>query len=84
MHFWRESDKETDFILLKDGSITPIESKYSKKVGMRDIKGLIKFMDKYDIGTGFVITEDYEAEERYENRIVKFIPLWKWILGIER
>lgn len=84
MHFWRESDKETDFILLKDGSITPIESKYSKKVRMRDIKGLTKFMDKYDIETGFVITEDYEAEEQYEDRVIKFIPLWKWILGIKR
>jgi len=83
-HFWRESGKETDFILSKDGSVTPIESKYSKKVRMRDVKGLTKFMDKYDIMTGFVITEDYEAEEQYKNRIVKFIPLWKWILGIER
>ncbi len=51
---------------------------------MRDIKGLTKFMDKYDIGTGFVITEDYEAEERYEDRVIKFIPLWKWLIGIKR
>jgi predicted AAA+ superfamily ATPase len=79
-HFWRESGKETDFILSKDNSVLPIESKYSKHIRMRDIKGLIKFMDQFDVGTGLVITEDYEAEKIDNGRIIRFVPLWKWIL----
>jgi predicted AAA+ superfamily ATPase len=47
---------------------------------MRDIKGLIKFMDQFDVGTGLVITEDYEAEKIDNGRIIRFVPLWKWIL----
>lgn len=82
-HFWRDSGKEVDFILLKDTSIIPIESKYSSKVRIREIKGLIKFMKKYDIETGFVITDDYETTEKYGNKIIEFIPLWKWILRPE-
>lgn len=78
-HFWRDGDKEVDFILLKDESIIPIESKYSTTVRIRDIKGLIQFMEKYDVRTGFVVTEDYEATEEQEDKIIRFVPLWKWI-----
>jgi len=27
-----------------------------------------------------IISWDYEAEEKYEGKIIKFIPLWKWLL----
>jgi hypothetical protein len=80
-HFWRESGKETDFVLSKDNLVLPIESKYSKHIRMRDIKGLIKFMDQFDVGTGLVITEDYEAEKIDNGKIIRFVPLWKWILN---
>jgi hypothetical protein len=80
-HFWRESGKETDFVLSKDNLVLPIESKYSKHIRMRDIKRLIKFMDQFDVGTGLVITEDYEAEKIDNGKIIRFVPLWKWILN---
>lgn len=78
--FWRERDKEVDFIISKNKEIFPVEVKYAAKVRVKKIKGLIKFMDEYKIREGTVITEDYEATERYENKIIKFIPLWKWLL----
>jgi len=28
-----------------------------------------------------VITWDYEAEEKTNGKSIKFIPLWKWLLG---
>jgi len=68
---------------LQDGSqILPIESKYSSKIRMRDLKGLLRFMDKFGVDTGFVITEDYEALEVYKGFNIQFVPLWKYLLGI--
>jgi len=80
-HFWRDAGREVDFVALKDESIIPIESIYSSKVGIRDVKGMIKFMEKYNVKRGFVITEDYEATEKLEDKVIIFVPLWKWIFG---
>jgi predicted AAA+ superfamily ATPase len=27
-----------------------------------------------------VITYDHESSEKYENYLIKFIPVWKWML----
>lgn len=78
--FWRERDKEVDFVILRDKEIIPIEVKYSKKVRLKEIKGLTKFIEEYKIKQGFVITEDYEAKEMVKGRIIRFIPLWKWLI----
>ena len=42
---------------------------------------MIKFMEKYNIKRGFVITEDYEATEKLEDKVIIFVPLWKWVFG---
>jgi len=83
-HFWREKSKEVDFIKIKNKKIIPVESKYSKEVRMKDLRGLIKFMEKFKINEGKVITEDYEKVEKINNKKIKFIPLWKWLLEDER
>lgn len=30
-----------------------------------------------------VITFDYQGEEKIENKKIKFIPLWKWLVDIK-
>ena len=80
--FWREANQEVDFVLQDGSQILPIESKYSSKIRMRDLKGLLRFMDKFGVDTGFVITEDCEALEVYKGFNIQFVPLWKYLLGI--
>ena len=80
--FWREANKEVDFVLQDGSQILPIESKYSSKIRMRDLKGLLRFMDKFGVDTGFVITENCEALEVYKGFNIQFVPLWKYLLGI--
>ncbi|MBE9483877.1 MAG: ATP-binding protein, partial [Bacteroidetes bacterium] len=80
--FWREANKEVDFVLQDGSRILPVESKYTSKIRMRDLKGLLRFMDKFGVDTGLVITEDYEASEVYKGFNIQFVPLWKYVLGI--
>ncbi len=79
-HFWREQNKEVDFIVTEDKKITPIEVKYAAKVRMKDVKNLVKFMQEHKIKKGIVITEDFDAVQRHKNKIIKFVPMWKWLL----
>lgn len=69
-----------DFVRSAEKSVVPIESKYSKDVRIKDIKGLIKFMEKFKVKEGFVITENQEQNMKIEGKTVRLIPLWKWLL----
>lgn len=80
-NYWREKNKEVDFIILKDNVPIPYEIKYKSDVGKKEISGLLSFMDEFKINEGHVITSDYEAKENVNGKIVKFIPMWKWLLN---
>ncbi|MBI5180364.1 MAG: AAA family ATPase, partial [Nitrospirae bacterium] len=30
-----------------------------------------------------VLTWDYEAEERLDDKQINYLPLWKWLLGLK-
>ncbi|MEK6951597.1 MAG: ATP-binding protein [Nanoarchaeota archaeon] len=79
-YFWRERNKEVDFVIIKENQIIPIEVKYVLKVKLKDIKGMIKFLEVFKIKEGFIITGDYEAEDKIKDKKIKFIPLWRWLL----
>ena len=34
------------------------------------------------LGSGLILTEDFEGEERIEGRTIIYKPLWKWLLKI--
>ncbi len=77
--FSRIGEKEVDFIKINK-EILPVEVKYTKKVREKEIKGLIKFIDKYRFNEGIVITDSYEKEEKIKGKNITFTPLWKWLL----
>jgi len=81
--FWREGNKEVDFIV-SNKKIVPVEVKYKKNVRKKEIKSLLSFMDKFKVKEGLVITEDKEEEEKIENKKIRFVPLWKWLLEDKR
>jgi predicted AAA+ superfamily ATPase len=47
---------------------------------MREKKALIKANDELKCGDMLMITWDYEAEEEFKGKRIKFTPLWKWLL----
>ena len=38
-------------------------------------------MDKFDIGEGFIISDEEEETGKFGNRLIKYIPLWKFLLN---
>lgn len=49
----------------------------------RELKSLMKASKVLSCNDLKVITFDYQNEEHIENKKIKFIPLWKWLLDIK-
>ena len=73
-HYWREKEKEIDF--LKE--FTPVEVKFKSKIAKEDVRHIAYFTKKYGkklgIRRAYVITRDVEG--KIGN--VHLIPLWKF------
>ena len=78
--FWRKGTAEVDCVLVKNDVIMPIECKYRDNIRKKDIKGLMKFLDKFDVDTGYVVTKDRDLSEIVDDKRIVYIPLWKWLL----
>jgi len=50
---------------------------------VREIKALLKAMEKLKLNKGLVITHDLEKEENVRGKKIKYVPLWKWLSPFE-
>lgn len=76
--------REIDFVVVRNNKIDQliqcawdISNNLTKQ---REVGSLIKAMDKFNIKEGIVITYDFEGQEKIEDKIVNFIPAWKYFL----
>jgi len=81
--FYFSGKKECDFVVVQKRKVveaiqtTKIVSKINEK---REFAGLIEAMDKYGLKKGLIITKDQEDEKRIKGKIIKIVPVWKWIM----
>jgi len=83
--YWKNKEQqEVDFVVKTSQKIDQliqvgydIEDTETKK---REITAPIKAGKELNCNDLLVITWDYEAEEVVEEKKIKFIPLWKWLL----
>ncbi|MFO7985019.1 MAG: hypothetical protein R6U38_04085 [Desulfatiglandaceae bacterium] len=77
--FWRDPQKrEVDLIYTKNSGTFLIEIKIRNKIDKRDIQGLFKFMDKYKLTRGLLVTLDTEASYEKEGRKITALPYWRY------
>ena len=87
IYYWKDqSGREVDF-LVKDGlEVSELIQvcQYISNLGTkeREVKGLVKAMEEFNLESGLIITEDFEDEEKIENKKIMYLPLWKWLLSI--
>ena len=88
--YWKEygkqEGKEVDFVIKEGLKIKQlVQVTYASgrdEVERREIKSLLKAGRELKCKNLLVITWDYEGEEEIENRKIKFVPLWKWLLKL--
>lgn len=79
--FWRDAYKNEVDIVLYDDKIIPIAVKYGE---IKDIDGMLRFMELFNIKEGFVISKDEEKEQKIDSKKISVIPAWKWLLSEKR
>jgi predicted AAA+ superfamily ATPase len=88
IYCWKDYKNEVDF-LVKEGlnikqliQVTYASSK--EEIEKRELRALIKAYEifKKDKPELLIITWDYEDEMKINEKIIKCVPLWKWLLDI--
>ncbi|MBU0963091.1 MAG: ATP-binding protein [Nanoarchaeota archaeon] len=73
--FWKNGG-EIDIIY--NGA--PIEVKYQEKINSGEFKTIKEFMKKFNKKDGLILTKNEEKEIKFEEGVIKLIPVWKWLL----
>ncbi len=85
VNYWKSQDrKEVDFIVSEGKeAVSAIQVCYSlsdNQTKEREISSLVAAMDHFSLKTGTIITKDEAREIVMEKKIIKLIPIWKWLL----
>ena len=85
IYYWKNiHHEEVDFVIKEGINIKQlIQVTYASdkdEITKQEIKALLKASKELNCKDLLVITWDYENEEKYDSRKIRFIPLWKWLL----
>lgn len=80
--YWKDArQREVDFLVKRDLKVTQLIQVcwelIQPETKNRETRSLRKAMKELGVQRGLVITENEEMEEG----AIKFVPLWKWLLG---
>lgn len=82
--YWSDLIGEVDFVLKEGVKIKQLIQVCSNiedhDVKNREIKVLLKCSKTLECNNLLIITEDYEAEEKIENKTIVYQPIWRWLL----
>lgn len=85
LYYWKNAQQEeVDFVIkegLKIKELLQVCFKLdNQNTKQRELKALVKASEELKCNNLLVINDNYDAEETIENKKIKFIPLWKWLL----
>lgn len=83
--FWKnKKQQEVDFVIkdgLKPTSLIQVcWTVKNEKTKKREVEGLLSAMETFGFKKGTILTEDYEEIEKYNQKEIKYIPIWKWLI----
>ena len=73
VYFWREKYWEVDFVVKRGNRILPIEVK-SGSVNKKDTTALLRFMEKFNVKDGLIVSKDTLDRFVMNGRRVKVVP----------
>lgn len=67
-----------DLVLVTNQAILPIEIKLRESFSAKTAGSLLKFMRRFDLKKGLMITLQTETELVRNDRLIKVLPYWKY------
>ena len=83
VYYWKGiKGEEVDFVVKKANRIEHlVQVTYELEENKdREIKSLISASKELKCNSLIMLTKEYEGEEKIKNKIIRYIPLWKWLL----
>ena len=74
--FWKQQNNEVDIVFNGE----PIEVKYQSQITKSDMGSVIKFMQKFKVKRGFLITKNIFEKKQEGGREIFLIPAWLFLL----
>lgn len=86
INYWKSlNNKEVDFVISSAKKINSVIqvcfSLLDEKTKEREVSSLLECLDYFNLKEGLIITKDYERVKNFDGKRIKYIPLWKWLLG---
>ncbi len=78
--FWRDGQKEIDFIVSKTKLKIPIEVKFSNNINFNELKPIVEYLKKKRIPYGIVVTKKDLGEKVISGQKLYFIPYHLFLL----
>lgn len=78
--FWRDKHKNEVDIVIQNKTIKPLEVKFKNNISKDDLRGLLRFMEVFELKKGIVITKDIFKKEKINNKEISFLPAWYFSL----
>ena len=81
--YWKnKKGNECDFVIKLENKyqLTQVTYEYNNYSNEREIKGLLEAMDYFKCNEGTIITYDQEEIININNKKIKIVPLYKWLL----
>jgi len=75
-YFYRDPYKNEVDVIVDRNRLIPVEIKYGKI----ETKGLLSFMKKFNVKEGIILSYNQEKRIKHENKIIKVIPAFKFLL----
>jgi len=87
IYYWKSlAQEEVDFVIKRNTDVVQliqvcwdIRDIQTKN---RETKALLKAMDEFKLDSGLIITEDFEGEDDFGGKKIRYVILRKWLLGL--
>ena len=85
MYYWQSAKgHEVDFVIkegLKASQLIQVCFDVSDaETKSREIRGMVKGLNYFDLSKGTIITSDSFHEEIVDGKMLRYVPLWYWLL----
>lgn len=74
LSFWRQGEKEIDFIIIGKNKKIPIEVKFSNNLNLKKMSTLTDYMKKNKLSYGIIVTKNEMSKKNIDGKIVYCIP----------
>jgi len=82
LSFWRNGEKEIDFLINQKEKQLPIEVKFSNNINLKDLMPIIDYMKKKKINFGIIVTKDEFDKKEINGQVLYYIPYYLILLMI--